>query len=130
MLLTNIGASVICKTERILEELHSDLLDMRLFGIAAAVCVYAFVRYRAIGDITDIIRTREEQLAIYPDGRFSVHEFGRGLDIVFRGLGHAEHEEIRDWINERWPYGKTQYQTAKYHDAGTGDHLHLQVRAL
>jgi len=119
---TTLESQVICKTERIKKELFSGNLDIRLFAVLIGVCTYAWAKYGQIPTITEIFCDRP--------GINSVHEYWRGVDLVFRGLGRAEHRDIRDWINANFPYGKPGKNTCKYHDAGTGYHLHLQVRAL
>jgi len=132
MIPTQFGFPINCKTQRIHDELHSGKVALRLIAILVAVTLYIIATYRTIPEITEIFRTDAEQRAIYPDkpDPKSVHQYWRGIDIVVRGLGAQEHRQIRDWINHRFPYGKGNYKTCKYHDAGTGYHLHLQVKAL
>ena len=124
--------AVECKTQRIRKELHSGKLDLRLVALVVAVAVHVLGRYGKVIEITEIFRTHGEQLRIYPDkpNRRSVHESWRGVDIVVRGLGEKEYQQIRDWVNHRWPYGKKRYKTCKFHDVGLGPHLHLQARPL
>lgn len=119
---TRIETPVLCKTTRIYDELMSGRLDLRVYAVFLAVCAYAWAKYRAVASITEIWCDRP--------GTNSVHEHWRGLDCVFRSLGPGEHAEIAGWTNARFPYGHPDHQTCKYHDAGSGYHLHLQARPL
>ena len=78
--------------------------------------------------VTDLIRTREEQRALYPDepDKRSVHEFWRGADI--RSEDIEDPKALESYINYTWPYGKGRIKTAIHHDVGRGDHIHIQVK--
>lgn len=118
------------KTERQRRELGSRRVRSGLLLVVAFASLWAFRRYGLFPEVTEVFRTEDEQRAIYPDDplRKSVHQFWRGCDMVMRGLGGAEHAHLRDVVNYFFPYGKAGHRTCVYHDAGTGPHLHLQVR--
>ena len=118
------------KNEKQRRELYSGKVSLPLLRLVAFIALWAFRKYCRLPEITEIYRTEEEQRALYPGdaAKKSVHQFWRGCDIVIRGLGPAHHREIRDTINFLFPYGKSVHRTCIYHDAGSGRHLHLQVR--
>ncbi len=118
------------KTARQRREFDSTNVRPELVWMVSFLALWIFWRHRRIPEITEIYRTDEEQRALYPDepGRKSVHQFWRGCDMVVRELGAAAHRDICDAANKLFPYGKPGYQTCIYHNAGTGWHLHLQVR--
>jgi len=90
--------------------------------------------FRATGNpavVTNILRSRQEQLEIYPDApsRRSPHEFGRALDFRTRELGPEAARRWEDWLNQAFSYrGRAESRTALVHETGgRGEHLHLQV---
>jgi len=119
------------KTERQRRELYSADLHPRLLRVIAFAALWVFRKYGRSPEVTEVFRTEEEQRSIYPGDptRKSVHQFWRGCDIVVRGIGPAEHRQIRDTANRLFPYEKPGHQTCIYHDVGRGAHLHFQVRS-
>ena len=81
--------------------------------------------------VTDLLRTREEQRALYPDEpeKKSVHQFGRGVDIGVTDIDDPK--ALESYINNTWPYGDGKHKTALYHtvhkDKKRGKHIHIQV---
>ena len=118
------------KTEKQRRELYSGKADPRLLRLVAFIALWAFRKYGRSPEITEVYRTEDEQRALYPNdaAKKSVHQFWRGCDVVVRGLDPSHHREIRDTVNLFFPYGKPIHRTCIYHDAGSGWHLHLQVR--
>lgn len=83
--------------------------------------------------VTMIGRTPEEQDYLYRnDPKYqakkfiSPHQLMHALDLRSRIFTIGEIEQIVDWINKN--YNSTNYYkwTAKNHDVGAGDHLHIQ----
>ena len=119
------------KSEKRRQELHSSQINLGLIRVVAFVALWTFRKYGCFPEITEVYRTEAEQRMLYPDAptRKSVHQYWRGCDVVIRGLGEKEHMEIQHVSNRLFPYGKSGHQTCIYHDAGTGLHLHFQVKA-
>lgn len=118
------------KTERQQSELRSEKVNPGLTRVVAFAALWTYREYARSPEVTEVFRTEAEQRLIYPvaPARKSVHQFWRGCDMVIRGLGDAEHARVRDVINHLFPYGKLPHETCVYHDAGSGPHLHLQVK--
>lgn len=83
--------------------------------------------------ITMIGRTAEEQAYLYRnDEKFkkkpfkSPHQLMHAADLRSRTFTVGQIEQIVTWINDN--YNKNNYYkwTAKNHDVGAGDHLHIQ----
>jgi len=89
--------------------------------------------------ITGLIRTQEEQNAIYADNVLfrespwpSVHQFGRGADISVLGFLSSGDDpaSICVEVNREFLYGDGRHSTAIYHEVNRhGKHIHIQVRA-
>ena len=120
------------KTKRIRDEFIDEPLDPRLRAILFAQAWRISTRHGFLYELTDIIRTREEQLVIYPDdpGKRSVHELHRGADGVVREFSDDDYRYMVEWTNKYFPYKKPEYKTCKFHDVGMGPHLHNQVAAI
>lgn len=60
----------------------------------------------------------------------SVHYYGRGADCRSRDLTPNQCWELRDFINDNFPYRSGNYDTCLYHKVRGGvRHLHFQVSA-
>jgi hypothetical protein len=103
-------------------------------ALYVAVLAAGLWHFRRTGEpalVTCLLRTREEQQAIYP-GRpdlRSPHEFGRAADLRTRHLPPATAREWAVWLNRTFDYlGRTGAATALIHEVGgRGTHLHLQI---
>jgi len=122
------------KTNRQSEEFP--LVSPHLRGLVLDVAFYVGRKYGKPILITDLLRTQEEQDAIYGSNPEywkkpwrSVHEFGRGCDIRSRDFMAAQTAELLRYIASAWPYDpeRPEMHTAIIHSAGNGMHLHLQV---
>ncbi len=110
-------------------------LHPALYIVVLAAAHWYFKRTGEPAVLTGIIRTRDEQLEIYPDhpDRRSVHEFGRGTDIRTSGLQPVVAMEWREWIDRNFEYqsARLNLHTAWVHETGEfGEHLHIQVGPL
>ena len=72
-------------------------------------------------------------------GRVIITSLYRQDDRGVHGQKPCRGADIRSWvfsypdaivaaINDVWDYGDNQHQVALLHDAGRGEHIHLQVR--
>lgn len=81
--------------------------------------------------ITDIFRTRAEQIKIYndPNTKTSVHEVWRGIDIIPSFVSPTEIKKVVKWINKNWSYDpkRPKLKVAIYHAVVGRRHIHVQV---
>ncbi|OGG05344.1 MAG: hypothetical protein A3F83_13210 [Candidatus Glassbacteria bacterium RIFCSPLOWO2_12_FULL_58_11] len=103
-------------------------------ALYVVVLAAAHWHYRTLGkpaELTCLLRTPEEQKAIYPDRRDfrSPHEFGRAADLRTLGLSPETSRLWEEWLNLTFSYrGKAGARTALVHEVhGLGEHLHLQI---
>jgi hypothetical protein len=61
------------------------------------------------------------------DKQTSPHFYFRAVDVRTLTWPTNLPQRIEAVINERYPYGDNEHQTAIYHDSGQGKHLHVQV---
>jgi hypothetical protein len=117
------------------------LIDPRLRGLLFDIAFFAGRRYGHILTVTGLLRTRAEQDEIYrnhidPKKRAaykrapwpSVHQFGRGADVRI-DFPVMWLKELMEYVNRRYPYdpARPELLTALVHNAGSGEHIHLQV---
>lgn len=67
--------------------------------------------------------------SVYREDLKSSHMYFRAVDASVRLLEHKKCKYIEHLINIVFPYDKIYYQTAIYHNAGSGWHFHIQVKA-
>jgi hypothetical protein len=103
-------------------------------ALRVIVAAAAHWHWRATGQpavLTCLLRSKEEQRAIYPDSpqRRSPHEYGRAADFRTRDMAKAKAEAWRDWLNRSFTYlGRAGARTALLHEVNSmGGHLHVQV---
>jgi len=118
------------KSQRISDEWQDNRLNPLLRIIVLAAAYWHFRNTTIPAVLTGLLRTREEQQAIYPSepNRRSVHEYWRGADLRTTHINILA-PEWRDWINSIFPYNGSNpaIMTALVHQVGThGEHLHLQ----
>ena len=58
--------------------------------------------------VTDVLRTEDEQVALYGTDRFSWHRFGTAWDLRVKGGGESrytleEAQAIVAWLKTNWP---------------------------
>lgn len=125
-------------------------MDARLQFIALAVMGFTDHVFGKDIVITEIYRSKADQMAYYPGQPYrpSVHEFGRGIDF---GVRAYRADELDQWphtmptgcpafdeheikIIDNWFSGVVSYDDERpdmdsliHHNVGLGDHLHLQV---
>ena len=114
---------------------HSSKLHPALYNIILAAAHWYYNRTGEPAILTHIIRSRAEQLKIYPDkpDHRSVHEFGRGVDIRTTILQPVVAMEWVEWIDKAFEYqsSRLDLHTAIIHAVGDyGEHLHIQVGPL
>lgn len=126
------------KTVWIKEQFESKELDPDLKILLLYADLYTRKNFNKECVITEILRTRQEQVNLYKNkpkyiGKLedeiphSVHEYGRGGDLRTSHLEYFQKIELLEALNSI-PYGKGRFQTAIYHDIGTGEHIHVQVK--
>jgi hypothetical protein len=83
--------------------------------------------------ITMILRTQEEQDEIYKnDPKYKVrkfkspHQFSHAVDLRSRDFTKDEISAIEDYLNTEYNPTNFYKWTARDHNVGLGDHLHLQ----
>lgn len=107
------------KTDKLRKEWESKKLDPRLYGIITAQArQIKAMMYPSIMEITSIYRAKDTK---------SVHGHWRGVDWVIRDRLANSIQIMVDWTNKNFPYQKVGYMTSKYHNAGSGFHVHNQV---
>lgn len=131
------------KTQRQKTEWESGEVHIKLVEIikwAMKWITFEYPEYKHI-TITDIIRTQAEQDKIYlnhiDEGIrekyknkkwASVHQFGRGVDLRTFDMPDRMVFDLCKVINcISYDKNRPKKETAIYHDAGTGSHIHLQV---
>jgi len=113
-------------TERDLEEFN--VISPRLRALLLEVSHYSQKTWGIVPIITHLLRTQEEQEAIYGIGTYkrSPHQYGRAADLRSRIYTIEQVAELVNYLNKEFPRGD-KYKTALYHTVGRGWHLHLQV---
>lgn len=113
-------------------------VDWRIRVILSFLDLFCKQKYGREITVTELIRLRPQQIMIYQDtpkykGKphteipHSVHEYGRGADVRTHGFTKEQINEMLELLN-KLPYGDSTHDTAIYHDIGTGEHIHIQVR--
>ena len=114
-----VSERLMAKTHELWAEWCEDNIDPRLYAIIMAQMRFV---HNTFGSPSVI-----EITSLYRKDPKSVHGHHRGVDWIVRGLSREGHELIRDWTNLHFPYQKPGYDTAKWHNAGSGYHMHNQV---
>lgn len=130
---------ILFKDKRQAEEFLT--ISPALMLLLCDLALFVYRKYRFILTITDLIRTQPEQDEIYlnhidPYIREeykkkpwpSVHQFRRGADVRFN-FPPGWLKEILDYMNDKYPYdpSRPKKKTIQPHNAGSGEHLHLQT---
>jgi hypothetical protein len=119
------------KTGRQRSEWQSSRLHPALGVIVLAAARWHWLAKGEPSVVTALLRTPDEQRAIYPasPGRRSPHEFGRAADLRVTSLAAGQAQDWAHWLNEAFAYsGRNGLKTALIHEVGgRGQHLHLQV---
>ncbi len=119
------------KTGRQKREWQNQRLHPALGVIVLAAARWHWLATGESAVVTSLLRTADEQRAIYPasPGRRSPHEFGRAADIRVTTLAAGQARDWACWLNETFVYsGRSGLKTALVHEVGgRGRHLHLQV---
>lgn len=121
------------KTPRIELEYQSDLLDPKLKSLIKVLSVFSRHQFNKNIVLTDIYRTQDEQDDLYKDSTDyqkhpwkSVHQFWRGVDVRTTSYDSNEKVEILEFMN-KFTYSNDR-KTLIFHNAGHGEHFHMQVR--
>ncbi len=107
------------KTSKLWDEWTEHKIDPRLHAIIMAQVRFIYDTFGTVHIITIT--------SLYRKDPKSVHGYNRGVDWVVRGLSEEGYKLIRDWTNKWFPYQKPGFDTAKWHNAGSGYHMHNQV---
>ncbi|MCG7851486.1 MAG: hypothetical protein MIO92_03085 [Methanosarcinaceae archaeon] len=67
--------------------------------------------------------------SVYRDNYRSTHYYYRAVDIRSSDLTHEQCMDMTRALNLIFPYGKAAYETVLYHNAGSGWHFHVQIKA-
>lgn len=118
-------------------------VDFKLQRILTFIDLYVILKHGMEITITELKRSQEEQDAIYLNANDklvrlqyerspwkSVHQYGRGADIRTFDLPKHVKNDILELLN-RFVYDEERpdKKTAIFHDLGTGEHIHVQVKA-
>jgi len=122
------------KTDRIQKEFESNQLPWKLVRIIQMIENFCLAKYNYEITITDILRTQEEQDAIYEySDKYrekpwkSVHQVWRGVDLRTRDMPSEAINEISDMVNKiQYDPNRPEKKSCIYHNVGAGIHLHLQ----
>lgn len=122
------------KEHKLRLQFESPMLDSRLVTIIYALAGYSCYKYHKSLMITELIRTQEEQDAIYGNNPAyqqqkwqSVHQYGRGVDLRIFYFKDDELADMLKWLSNTFTYATPNKFTALLHDVGQGKHLHVQV---
>ena len=125
-------------------------MDDRLQVLALSIAGFSDLHFNKNIVITEIFRTKEQQLSYYPGQKYrpSVHQYGRGIDFGIRtygageldsdhggarlphpGFTEQEIELLDEWYSRVVQYDdeRPDYDSIVHHNVGLGDHLHIQV---
>ena len=119
-------------SDRVELEWHGEL-NVRLRTVLLYLDWFLKTQHHVDMVLTGLLRTREEQLALYPgkvNPPTSVHEVGRGADVRTRDWPVGLAKLVETHLNKVFRYSvNTHHETALWHDVGAGEHLHVQVSA-
>jgi len=117
------------KTPRIKSEWHSDLIHPRLRVVILYAHGWLLNTYGIPATLTELIRTAEENRAIYGDDQVSVHQVGRGADIRCQGPGFPTNvgASLSQAVNAAFAYSAGKLVAVYEPEAKKGAHVHLQV---
>lgn len=99
-----------------------DQIDHRLAAIILGLGLFIFRKWRLYLTITCLNRTPAENKAVN-GSKYSAHLFGRAVDVRTSDWSQEQIDAIIKYLEETW--GDFIY--VKYHDAGTGNHLHINI---
>lgn len=137
------------KTTKLRDEFKA--MNPRLQVLALSMAAFCDFHFGKDIVVTQIFRTKEQQLSYYPNRKYrpSVHQFGRGIDFGVRpygteeldpgpgncqlphhpGFTEGEIAALDEWYSKAVQYDdeRPEYDSTIYHDIGLGKHLHIQV---
>lgn len=114
--------------DRFYDDFWSDgRTDARVRAIAIELALWLNNKFGDSLLMTSLIRTREEQVAIYGDDKPSGHRClpCRAIDFSRKGLSDERIMMLIRRFNMYYKHGL--YWSLLWHNVGAGDHLHLQV---
>lgn len=123
---TTIGASFDGRYDsRLNREFHNEI-DPRLRAIIFDIARTMWRKHRKDTIITCLVRSKEENRA-EGGSQYSAHlrGSGRAVDLRTSHLAEKEVTEIIEYLNTVWG---DDFVYVKYHDAGSGNHLHINIR--
>ena len=122
------------KYARLKDQFDSPSVDSRLKDIVYWLASWCWYNLEKSIIITHILRTQEQQDAIYNGNASyvrepwqSVHQYGRGVDLSVKYYTQVEIARIQDTLNKKFLYNKEGKNTCVVHDVGLGEHIHIQV---
>ena len=133
----NLQEIISYKTNRIMNEFHSDKLKPKLKSIVILLAYYSWSFFGKRIVLTDIFRTQKEQDKIYKNNKAyqkkpfqSVHQFWRGVDIRVRkdSLTKKEAQTLTNIANTiQYDTKRPILKTALFGDSLHKSHIHIQV---
>jgi hypothetical protein len=125
------------KDDRVRSEWTEDnRVDPRIRTLVYLAHGYILATFGVPATLTCLIRTVEENTALYGYDRPSVHVYGRGADLRCTGDGFptTAGASIADFLNAVASYGWEATKNVALHElpasSKRGEHVHLQVPAF
>jgi len=117
------------KTPRIESEWYGDKIDPRLRVVILYAHGWLLQTYGILATLTELLRTAEENRAIYGDDQISVHQVGRGGDLRCEGPGFPTNlgASLSQAVNAAFFYRGQLTVAVHEPTAKKGAHVHLQV---
>ena len=100
-----------------------DQIDKRLIAVILGIALFCFMRWRKYTIITCLNRTKEENKRV-GGAPYSAHLYGRGVDLRTSHLSDQHIVILIEYLEKSWG----DFLFIKYHDSGTGNHLHINIR--
>lgn len=91
----------------------------KLRMIACDMEWYVLKNFKIELEITSIFRPKTTDSGI--------HSCFRAIDFSSHGFSPEQIEEVYNYVNDKYPYGKGELKTLIHHDVGQGPHFHLQI---
>lgn len=98
-------------------------IDGRLKAVIYEIGYFCYEKWGIKPVITCLNRTKEENKKV-GGVKWSAHLYGRAVDLRTRTMTKQQIDELQKHLESVW--GSFLY--VKYHDAGSGNHLHINIR--
>ena len=107
------------KTKELRYQWYGGVLQPKLRSLLKAVDAYSRFHFGKQILVTSLVRK---------NNKHSVHYWGRGADIRSWIYTQSEIQDLLRFVIENFPYEGARYESAMYHSAGSGFHIHLQTK--